>query len=188
MERSVKNSIVQPASGFSLFVMGALAGVVGMYFLDPRGGNRRRAFLNDKATHMGRVLFQFMDKRSRDLKNRAYGTAIEARKSLRGTESVDDIVLMERIRSKMGRAASHPKLINIDVHDGQVTLTGLALKSELPRIYSTVRSVRGVKTVHNRLEGAQGERDISRASGVRGNEMASRHHASAPAGPVSPSI
>lgn len=189
MEDSVQGSVARPSGNFPVFVVGALAGMIGMFFFDPRGGNRRRAYVRDKIVHSNRLALQFIDKRSRDLRNRIYGAGIETSRLFRWKEAVDDAILVERIRSKMGRAASHPKLVSIDAKEGHVLLTGIALKSELPRIYEAVRSVRGVRVIHNQVQGVQSERDISRYSGIRGNQMANQpRHASAPTGGIGPSI
>src|SRR5437764_5697161 len=78
-----------------------------MFLLDPDMGTRRRAILRDKLISLSRLAAWAADKTSRDLKNRVYGT-IASTKSRFAEEDVSDDVLVERVRSQMGRAVSHP--------------------------------------------------------------------------------
>jgi hypothetical protein len=57
------------------FGLGALT----MYLLDPEQGRRRRALLRDQWTHAKRVVRERTAGTARDLSNRAYGVAMEAR-------------------------------------------------------------------------------------------------------------
>lgn len=154
---------------FRWFMVGTVIGMVGMYFLDPKGGNRRRALMRDKTARADRLLMQFFDKRSRDIWNRVYGAYVELQTTWRERETgVEEEILIERIRSKLGRVCSHPKLVNIQVRNGHVWLTGLALKREIPRVYQVVKSVRGVHGVSNAIQAAKGEREISATAGAIG--------------------
>lgn len=80
-----------------------------------------------------------------------YGTVAELRSAVQH-EDVPDHVLVERVRSKMGRYVSHPSSIDVNARDGQVTLEGVVLAHELDDLLSAVASVSGVKRVENRLE------------------------------------
>jgi hypothetical protein len=60
------------------FGLGALT----MYLLDPEQGRRRRALLRDQLTHARRVIRERSAGTARDLSNRAYGVAIEARRAV----------------------------------------------------------------------------------------------------------
>jgi hypothetical protein len=57
------------------FGIGALA----MYFFDPVSGNRRRALLRDKLVHAQKEIGDYAEGTAKDLRNRAYGLAAEAR-------------------------------------------------------------------------------------------------------------
>ncbi len=121
-----------------------------MYLFDPHSGKRRRALLRDKAFRGINVAKGTLDVTYRDMRNRAVGLGIEARQ-LFTTETVDPEVLVERVRSNMGGAVSHPGSINVFAEDGRVILTGDVLEQEADELLDRVRSVRGVKHVENRL-------------------------------------
>lgn len=57
------------------FGLGALA----MYFFDPVSGRRRRALLRDQLVHARRRVGDYAEGTAKDLRNRAYGLAAEAR-------------------------------------------------------------------------------------------------------------
>ena len=133
--------------GFAGFVFGLAAGVVGMYLLDGRSGARRRALIRDRFSHWRKIGFGKFGKRSRDLGNRLSGLTAEVSHVFEHEENVDDQTLAERIRSKIGRVVSHPKTVQVECHDGKVQLSGYALASEIPRLYESVRHVRGVRSI-----------------------------------------
>src|SRR5437867_12407385 len=84
-------------------------GAGAMYLLDPRYGRSRRARMRDKFDHYIRQVRCGLDKGRRDLINRMHGLASRLRFGTRGR--ADDNVLTERIRSKLGMIASHPRSI-----------------------------------------------------------------------------
>jgi hypothetical protein len=61
------------------------AGAALMYLFDPNGGNRRRALIRDKAVGLSNDIRDTVDKRTRDLGNRAKGLMHEAKAALPGT-------------------------------------------------------------------------------------------------------
>jgi uncharacterized membrane protein len=122
-----------------------------MYFLDPERGARRRALMRDRLTHASRITGDAAGATSRDIAHRASGVAARIRgASDRGT--VDDRVLLERVRSQIGRAVSHPRAIDVDVVDGVVTLRGPILMDEVSDLIDAVDRVRGVRDIINNLE------------------------------------
>ena len=133
----------------SLSLAGAGAAV--MYFLDPDRGNRRRAFIRDKTVRIAKKSGSLFSKASRDLGNRTAGAFAET-KSRWGTDTTDDDVLAERIRSKMGRVISHPSSVDISVRGGRVTASGDVLQSEFGDLMSCLYSVRGVRDVENKVK------------------------------------
>jgi hypothetical protein len=126
-------------------------GVGLMYFLDPERGRRRRALVRDKITHTTHASADAMGTFGRDLAHRAAGLAARARSALH-RRPVDDGVLVERVRSKLGRLVAHPHAVDVDATDGCVRLRGAILQSELPRLMRTIGRVRGVRAVENGLE------------------------------------
>lgn len=122
-----------------------------MYWLDPDRGKRRRARARDKVVHVLNRTSDAIGKTSHHLGNRARGLAAEARSQLR-SEPVTEEVLVERVRSKLGRIVSHPRVIEVIAHQGRVTLRGPILASEVLQLLSSISSVRGVTGVENQLE------------------------------------
>lgn len=129
----------------------AAAGALATYFLDPEQGRRRRAIARDKvasgmhqAAGRGQALAQ-------DLRHRSRGLVAGMRQRL-AREPVADETLAERVRAGIGRAVSHPGSIEVQVSQGEVTLTGPVLASEAPGLLRAARSVPGVERVIDRLE------------------------------------
>ena len=122
-----------------------------MYLLDPDRGKRRRALLRDKCARAARKTGEGMEVTARDLRNRTQGiiTDIQSRFS---SEPPDDSVLVERVRSKLGRIVSHPGAVEIIAQNGNVTLQGPILANEVDDLLSCVKHVHGVNDVVNNLE------------------------------------
>jgi BON domain len=135
-----------------------------MFLLDPDMGTRRRAILRDKLISLMRLTAGAADKTSRDVKNRLYGT-MHTTKSLFGDTAVSDDVLVERVRSQMGRAVSHPHAIHVTAENGWVTLTGEILSDEINDLIRTVSGVKGVTEVVDRLTAYNQPGDISGLQG-----------------------
>jgi osmotically-inducible protein OsmY len=131
---------------------GAGIGVTIMYFFDPVVGNRRRALVRDQLIHARHKAADRAEARYKDLKNRAYGAAAELGGAIRRDENPSDRVLVDRVRSRMGRHISHPRAIDVKSHDGIVSLSGPVLASEVDGLLDAVRSVSGVVDVDDRLD------------------------------------
>lgn len=136
-----------------------------MYLLDPDRGRRRRAIARDGLASRVWGSGEFLEKTGRDVGNRARGMVARARGRVVPEGPVDDEVLAERVRSKMGRSVSHPGAIEVTAESGRVTLRGPILEDEIEDLLSTVRSVRGVHEVEDRLD-VHG--DPGRVSGLQG--------------------
>ncbi|MGE5206772.1 MAG: SRPBCC family protein [Chlamydiota bacterium] len=134
-----------------IFAGGLSLGARLMYMLDPDQGRRRRAMARDRAVWLAHQAELTIDRGVRDLFNRAQGAADETF-SLLAPKPVSDQVLRDRVRSRLGRATSHPHAIEVEAKDGWVTLKGPALQDEVRRVLWAVRAVPGVKHVENRLE------------------------------------
>lgn len=130
--------------------VGLGAGV--MYLLDPDRGRRRRAMLRDGISARVCDSERFLQKSGRDFGNRARGMAAKTRNRVFPAGPVEDDVLAERVRSKMGRYVSHPGGIEVSAAAGRITLRGSILADEASALIRAVESVRGVREVEDLLE------------------------------------
>jgi hypothetical protein len=136
----------------ALSVVGGVAAGLGlMYYLDPDQGGRRRALMRDQIVHAAHKTGDAMDATSRDIANRAKGAVAELRGRLRNAE-VDDEVLRERVRARIGAVLGISGGVEVAVNDGRVVLSGPILAHEIDRLLRRVAAVRGVKDMDNRLE------------------------------------
>jgi osmotically-inducible protein OsmY len=133
------------------FIGGIGIGAGLMYMLDPDRGSRRRALVRDKIISAANRVPDAAGATARDLRNRASGVVAGA-KSLLKSDEVSDEVLVERVRSELGRVISHPRAIEVVAEQGRVTLSGPVLADEVVELISRVSSVRGVTGVENQLE------------------------------------
>jgi hypothetical protein len=132
-------------------LVGAGIGAAVIFMLDPAGGGRRRALVRDKFVRAGRLTRDGLDATARDMGNRARGMAAATRGRLWNGE-VDDDTLIERVRAKLGRVASHPRAIDVLADDGIITLRGPILAGEVANVMAAIQSVRGVEDVVNHLQ------------------------------------
>jgi len=133
-------------------LIGAAAGSALMYLLDPNGGRRRRALVRDRITRATRKTRGGLTAAARDVSNRASGLAAATRGRWAESNFTSNSKLVDRVRSKLGRASSHPHAIAVDADDGVVTLRGPVLASEVQRVLATVAAVRGVAGIKNDLQ------------------------------------
>jgi BON domain len=146
-------------------------GAVAMFIFDPILGRRRRAVLRDKKARLENSLKEGLRISLQDLKNRTWGLVAEGRAAfLEG--NVDDEVLANRVRSKLGFIVRHPSSIEVEVNNGRVILRGPVLSDEVQQLIERVRSIRGVRevdnllTVHEQSEGIPGlQGDIPKPQG-----------------------
>jgi uncharacterized membrane protein len=122
-----------------------------MYFLDPSQGRRRRARTRDRVVHAAKVVNEGAKVTARDTVHRAQGAWAEARRLLGHEENVADDVLVERVRSELGRVVSHPHAIEASASGGHVTLIGPILSYEVRPLLRAVRGVPGVRAVSDQL-------------------------------------
>jgi hypothetical protein len=127
---------------------GIALGAGAMYFFDPVQGRRRRALVRDQFIGLFHRTGDFFDKAFRDAQHRIEGTIAET-SNLFQHEQVSDEVLVERVRSKIGRYCSHPRALEVVSQDGRIVLSGTVLKQELPRLLSAVWGTRGVREVED---------------------------------------
>ena len=122
-----------------------------MYLLDPNHGRRRRVELKNQATRLGNTSLRAIDIATRDFENRFRGFIAEGRARL-SKETPSDEIIVQRARSKLGRACSHPSLIETSCTDGRLHVKGYVLESERDRVLKTLSRVRGVRVVENDLQ------------------------------------
>jgi hypothetical protein len=133
-----------------IVVKATTLGILTMYIFDPVAGRRRRALVRDKLIKLGKTTKEAAGVTSRDLKNRTLGTLAEGRAAL-FEDRVDDSVLVERVRSKLGFVVRHPSAIDVQASEGVVTLSGPVLSDEVQELIAGVAAIRGVREVENRL-------------------------------------
>lgn len=136
-------------------LLGAVAvGAVAMYMSDPERGRRRRALASDKMRSLAVRTGDAIDVASRDLGNRMQGLRAQASRifSRRSGSTVDDEVLMARVRKEIGRAVSHPRAIKVTAQQGCVRLYGPVFSHEKQQLLDCVSSVAGVSEVQDNLE------------------------------------
>lgn len=135
--------------------LGILAGIaVGAglaYFGDPYRGRRRRAHAQDKVHHLSSAAEKAIDRSFRDFTNRAHGFFAEALDAVIPNR-VPDEVLLDRVRTRLGRLVSHPGALEVRVAGGHVILRGDVLASEAQRLLSSLRRMSGVREVIEELK------------------------------------
>jgi uncharacterized membrane protein len=151
----------------------ATIGGLMVYFLDPEMGRTRRAMWKDKGARLVREADRAIGKASRDLSNRARGAVAEARSLVPG-RGVSDEVLVEQIRSRIGRAVSFPHFVEVTARNANVMLRGSVLRSEVNDLLNAVSSVRNVSSVRDELKTYSEPHDIP---GVRDAEPRRRSSA-----------
>ena len=154
LERDVKRILRRRRAARGRLPLAAGAAGLGagvMYLLDPDRGTRRRALVRDKGVHTAHRMSDLVEKGARDLECRLRGFLAEAQWTFH-RDLADDDILVQRVRSRMGRSVSHPHAIQVAARDGRVTLAGPILAGEVAALLSSVASSPGVGGVENRLE------------------------------------
>jgi hypothetical protein len=145
---------------------GAGLGAALTFIFDPGAGGRRRALVRDKMTHASRVTRERLSASARDIGNRARGVVAATRARLSDGD-VSDVVLVERVRAKVGRACSHPRALDVIALNGEVTLQGPILANEMDDLVARAASVRGVQRVINELDPHESAEGVSSLQGGR---------------------
>lgn len=135
---------------FIKVLTGFVSGAAGAYFTDPAAGRRRRAYVRDKAFHYYRFGGRQLRFALRDLVFRTYGQSHRIAQMMRD-ERVDDDILVERVRAKLGRLVRYPHGVEVAARDGAVILKGRAMEEEVWRLHSAVARVPGVRSVQSDL-------------------------------------
>lgn len=126
------------------------AGALVMYLLDPATGRRRRALMRDRGVAIGHETRHLVRGKTKRVADRLKGTLARSRDRL-SSEPIDDDLLHDRIRSKLGRIVDHPAGVEVRVHDGHVQLKGNVSESEFRDLVATLSSMRGVRNLESLL-------------------------------------
>ena len=133
-------------------LLGAAAGAVASFLLDPARGKARRARVRDQGMAMirrlGRRAEQFGNRVRSDVEGK-----LAAARAARSPEArvIDDATLTDRVRSIVFRDASTPKGdLNVNVERGIVVVRGeVPNETTRKRILAEVAAVEGVWSVHD---------------------------------------
>ncbi len=135
------------------WLAGAAIGAAAMYLSDPDRGRRRRALIRDKMRSTAIRSGDAIGVASRDIANRMQGMRAKTSRMIsRRNQMTDDQHLIERVRSKVGRAVSHPHAIKVHAEDGRVILSGPVFAHEKDQLVEAVRSVPGVRSIDDALQ------------------------------------
>jgi hypothetical protein len=118
-----------------------LAGALAMYYLDPELGERRRALLAE-LVKSGLPGGQ-RSRRSASVR-RSYHRLTQA-------DPRSDAELRARVQELLGRAASFPGAIQVDVEDGSVRLSGRVLAQERDALLQQVLQTPGLQKLVNAM-------------------------------------
>jgi uncharacterized membrane protein len=124
-----------------------------MYLSDPDRGRRRRALIRDRVRSTAIRSGDAIGVASRDLSNRIQGMRAKTGNLFsRRSRTTDDQILVERVRSKVGRAVTHPHAVKVHAQNGVVILSGPIFARERSQLLEAVRSVPGVKGIDDVLQ------------------------------------
>jgi osmotically-inducible protein OsmY len=133
---------------------GMAIGATLAYLFDPDRGAARRARLRDQGAAFLRSAKWDAQAAAQDVRNRAKGAIAESR-AASDDESIGPDQLVARVRSALGHHVDRVRPIEVTAENGRVILRASADAGDIDRVIETVRSVRGVSEVDNRLEAAR---------------------------------
>jgi hypothetical protein len=131
--------------------MGAGLGVGFTYFCDPDRGHARRKKVADRAVSLIAQGERLVEHQGKNILNRAEGMLNQAGSLFHRQEDVPDDVLLERVRSRLGRVVQRPQSISTSVEEGIVRLTGTVAREEKKGVLREIREVPGVLRVEELL-------------------------------------
>jgi hypothetical protein len=134
-----------------LLLVGAGAGYLAAYFLDPERGRGRRAEVVRRLGSAGLEANRMAQRTTVLATDKASG--IKSRVLSRaGNGDSDDLTILDRVESEVFRDPSIPKGdINVMVVEGKAVLRGQVAEPQIGAIEAAVRKVVGVKDVENLL-------------------------------------
>jgi hypothetical protein len=132
-------------------LLGLGAGIALTFFLDPASGRRRRAFVQEKSVHYTRRAAHTRDALARRVLGHIRGAIAAIRHEVEPEDTVEDAILLERVRAAMGHVVPDPHGVDIRVRCGTVILKGPASSHQIGELVACAQHVRGVREVENRL-------------------------------------
>jgi hypothetical protein len=145
----------QPSRWGSLAVgaLGALAGAVTLYLLDPDRGRRRRNMLRDRGAAMARRAGRGTGRGARLVGSYMVGKVEALKHGGENGDMPNDAALAKKVESELFRDASIPKgSIDVNAEHGIVVLRGEVSDPELrERVEVAARRLPGVWEVRNLL-------------------------------------
>jgi uncharacterized membrane protein len=133
---------------FSMLGVGAAG--AGYYFFDPADGRKRRSKLMKTTRKFVANAKHETVKSLKDAEHHLLGGMACCVSRLRSEEATDEVIV-ERVRSRMGRVVAHPHPIKVVSDQGIVTLWGPVAKHELLPLLYKVKATSGVKEIRNHL-------------------------------------
>jgi osmotically-inducible protein OsmY len=143
------------------------AGAALMYYLDPVAGRRRRSLVRDQAVSARQDAEHFARAKSKRAADRVQGALARTRAKI-APRPVDDEQLCERIRAKLGHVIDRPSAIQVEVHGGQVVLSGDVSNPEIEIAVETIAEMHGVRNIVTHLSPRAG--DQAPAAAMRENQ------------------
>jgi uncharacterized membrane protein len=140
-----------------------------MYLMDPDRGRRRRALARDQVLRQLHRAGNGMEVAARDIAHRSQGVAARTRGRLLH-RTVDDDVLVARVRSKLGRLVSHPHAIEVNSDHQNVTLRGLVLAHEAEGLMTGLMGVSGVRKIENQVKAYEHDEHIPSLQGGKSRQ------------------
>ncbi len=139
-------------NGLARLVQGLTLGAAAMYLLDPDKGRRRRAITRDKLQRFANDSLRLANQATRDASHRLHGVNARLQQRITPEGDVDELRLIERVRSALGRCVSHPHAVQVGARGGTIVLSGPVLRHEIGALLAAVRDVAGVGAVENHLD------------------------------------
>ncbi|MBU8978044.1 MULTISPECIES: BON domain-containing protein [unclassified Lysobacter] len=130
--------------------LGFAAGALVMYFLDPNTGRRRRSLVRDRSVSMGHGADRYVRGKSKQAADRLKGIAARTRANL-SSAPIDDDLLHDRIRARLGRLVDHPHDVEVHVREGRVQLKGTVAEEQFQDLLHAVSAMRGVQNLESLL-------------------------------------
>lgn len=141
------------------------AGAAAMYYLDPDQGRRRRALTRDKMVATSHDVGGYARAKGKRAGDQLRGMVARGRARLALTPPSSDAQLLGRVQTQLGRLASHPRVIDVEVNRGRVRLSGHVLARDVDRVLSGIAAIPGVHGVDDRLNVHEEAGGISQLQG-----------------------
>ncbi|HTT07160.1 MAG TPA: hypothetical protein VMF64_17930 [Steroidobacteraceae bacterium] len=151
---------------FASALTGAVTAAGVMYYFDANSGRRRRLALGQRSAGAARRSLARLQAASHGLAHRAVELVARATALLRGDEAAPG-VLVERVRSRLGRVVSHPGAVHVSADEQHaVRLSGAVLAWEHEPLRRAVAGVAGVGAIHDELQVHESAAHVSALQGA----------------------